>query len=223
MRGFRAGFVVFILCVALAPPAGAVQTIQPGAAMWSSVGGCTLNFVYGGTNGKTYIGTAAHCVDHVDEPIKDDDGHIFGTVRAVGNAGSNAQDWTLIQIDPGVPWSARVKGSAQYPTRVVSESETASGDLLQMSGYGMGYDLTSPTRERRVGSLTSDSSSQYQAVAPAIYGDSGGPIVHIATGGALGIVSRLCTSSPCTLTGPTVQRVISAGGPALNTTLTLKT
>ena len=40
----------------------AAPVIQPGIEISTDVGGCTASFVYDG-GGKTYIGTAAHCVD----------------------------------------------------------------------------------------------------------------------------------------------------------------
>lgn len=212
--GVRRLPVVLILLagsVVVSARAEATHPIQPGAMVRSSEGQCTLNFVYKGGGGKTYIGTAAHCVDKVGDQVRDEHNVVFGRVAALGDPDDNPKDWALIEVNSGVtvlPW---VKGHPDYPTGVTSASETVIGDPVQMSGYGVGFGLTGPTREERVGELTFDNTEEYDVVAPAIFGDSGGPVVHIPTGKALGIISRLCFGS-CTETGPTVQGIIAKVG-----------
>jgi hypothetical protein len=49
---------------AAAPPlgTGACPGVRPGAIVLSDVGQCTLNFLFRGSDGSRYIGTAGHCV-----------------------------------------------------------------------------------------------------------------------------------------------------------------
>jgi hypothetical protein len=206
--------------------AGAAQVIQPGAYHETSVGACTLNFIYDGQGaqaGGVYAGTAAHCVDHVGEAVIDYDGALIGTVAAIGNADATATDWAFIKVDAGAVGrvSPAVKGSPAYPTGVTAPADTAAGDLIQLSGYGIGFDVTSTTRERRQAALTYDDPGEYTVLGTLIFGDSGGPLVHVRTGRALGIVSRLCIGL-CEEEGPTVQGILGKAS-AAGLSLTLRT
>lgn len=192
-----------------ASSASAAGTLQPGALVESDTGSCTLNFAY--TSGaNVYLGTAAHCVDAPGQAVRDGDGDEFGTVALMGDPDSNADDYAFIEVDAAdrARVSPQVKGSPQYPTGVTTPAQTQTGDTLALSGYGTGFSLLALTRERRAGVLISDDANEYRTVAPLIFGDSGGPIVHARTGRALGIVSRLCVGL-CTEEGPTVQGTLT--------------
>ena len=196
----------------LAAPSGAAGApLQPGAYHETSVGACTLNFVYDG-GGSTYLGTAAHCVGDVGQAVRDDAGKVFGRVALVGDQDSTARDWALIRVNAADLGrvSPVVKGYPGTPTGVTRPGETASGDGVDISGYGMGFDVTPFTREARFGLLMNDTTERYELVGPTIYGDSGGPLVHLPSGQALGIVSRLCLGRVCTDEGPTVQGILKA-------------
>jgi hypothetical protein len=194
--------------------ASAAGTLQPGAISQTDVGRCTLNFAY--TDGaSTYLGTAAHCVSAVGQEVRDADGAAFGDVAAVGNADQTATDWAFIKVRPAALGrvSPRVKGHPQYPTGVTTAAQTSTGDLLQLSGFGLGFELLPLTQEKRQGVLISDDPETYVTVAPLIFGDSGGPIVQVRTGRALGIVSRLCIGV-CTEEGPTVEGILAKAAAA---------
>jgi len=49
---------------AVAPPVGtgACPGVRPGAIVLTDVGECTLNFLFQGSDGNRYIGTAGHCI-----------------------------------------------------------------------------------------------------------------------------------------------------------------
>lgn len=197
------------------PASAAADPLQPGDYMESSVGGCTLNFVYDGNawwnRGRVYLGTAAHCVKGVGERIRDERNQAFGVVAFKGDGNSSAGDFAFIEVFGHLVGrvSPRVKGHSRYPGGGFTvASQTAMGDQLQPSGFGVGFDVTSTTRERRPAILNSDNSSTYAATGPFIFGDSGGPVVHIRSGRALGIVSRLCVGT-CTQIGPTVNGILA--------------
>lgn len=183
--------------------------IQPGAFHETDVGGCTLNFVYDGSGGP-YLGTAAHCADAVGDDVRDENGAVFGDIAAMGNADDTATDWALIRVrsEFATHVNPRVKGHPQYPTGVTSAAQTSVGDLVQLSGYGVGFNLLPLTREQRQAVLTFDDAETHQVLATLIFGDSGGPLVHIPTGRALGIVSRLCIGL-CEEEGPTVEGILA--------------
>jgi hypothetical protein len=61
-----------------------------------------------------------------------------------------------------------------------------------------------------VGLLVSDTGRQYRSDGPVVNGDSGGPIVHEATGNALGVVSHygLGGIPPTTDEGPVIEYIV---------------
>lgn len=202
-------FLLAALAALLLPASASAQgKIQPGASMDI----CTLNFVYDGQGtraGKVYIGTAAHCVEKVGEEIKGE-GKPIGTVAFIGDAANANTDYAFIEVleselgrvDPSV------KGYPEYPTGFTVPEDTAAGDVIQISGYGIGFGETQPTQEKRQGVLQSDDAEIYSMSGPSVNGDSGGPFVHVNTGKALGIVSRYGFETASTDYGPTVQGIL---------------
>lgn len=188
-------------------------TFGPGDYMESTEQACTLNFVFDGTGpraGKVYVGTAAHCVNRVGEPISTDAFPNIGAVVLIGNADVTAQDYALIEVRSDLHGAVRasVRGYPQYPTGYTVSNETRIGERIQASGYGLGFDLTQPTREKRIGVLTYDNAELFEFAGAMMWGDSGGPLVHVPTGKALGIESRVCLGA-CTDEGPTVEGILA--------------
>ena len=210
----------------VAPASAANGFLQPGDYMVAGNAGCTTNFVYDGTGaqaGKVYLGTAAHCVASVGQDVRDSSGTVWGDVALIGNPNAAAPDYAFIEVRPGhvSRVSAAVKGHATYPKGVATFSETSIGDLVQISGYGLGYSTTTATQERRQAVVSSDSGTTHSVAGPIHFGDSGGPLVHVRTGKAYGIVSRACIGA-CTETGPTVEGLIAAAA-ARGFTVALRT
>ena len=199
------------IAVAVAAPAAAsaAVTLQPGAYHETDAGSCTLNFAYTGS-GKTYLGTAAHCVDSVGQRVRDIEGAEFGSVAFIGNADTTAWDFAFIEVDAEDHGrvSPAVKGHPAFPKGSTVPADTLTGDQIQLSGYGLGYGTTKPTQEQRQAIMGFDDASTYDVSGPIHWGDSGGPLVHIRTGKALGIVSRLCAGA-CSEEGPTVQGILA--------------
>jgi hypothetical protein len=189
--------------------ASAAVTLQPGAYHETDAGSCTLNFVYTG-GGKTYLGTAAHCVASIGQPVRDIDGTDFGKVAFIGDQNTTAWDFAFIEVDPEDLGrvSPAVKGHPAFPKGSTTPAETLLGDSIQLSGYGLGYGTTPTTQEQRKAVMGTDDASTYTVSGPIHWGDSGGPLVHIGTGKALGIVSRLCAGT-CSEEGPTVQGILA--------------
>ena len=197
------------LAIALPGAAQAAVTLQPGAYHETDAGSCTLNFAYSGA-GKTYLGTAAHCVASIGQPVRDIDGTTFGKVAFIGDQNVTQWDFAFIEVDPEDLGrvSAAVKGHPAYPKGSTVPADTLAGDPIQLSGYGLGYGTTTTTQEKRQAVMGFDDSELYDVSGPIHWGDSGGPLVHVATGKALGIVSRLCVGV-CTEEGPTVQGILA--------------
>lgn len=200
--------VALVLAMAPAAAQGAT-TLQPGAYHETDAGSCTLNFAYSG-NGKTYLGTAAHCVERVGQRVRDIDGTEFGSVAFIGDADVTEWDFAFIGVDAEDVGrvSPAVKGWPAYPTGATVPADTLTGDSIQLSGYGLGYGTTKTTQEQRTALHAFDNAEMYAVNGPIHWGDSGGPLVHKKTGRALGIVSRLCIGT-CTEEGPTVQGILA--------------
>ena len=194
---------------ATAPAASAAVTLQPGAYHETDAGSCTLNFAYTG-GGKTYLGTAAHCVEKVGQVTYDIDGVPFGKVAFIGDADVTEWDFAFIAVDTEdlARVSAAVKGHPAYPRGATVPTDTTAGDTIQLSGYGLGYGTTQTTQEDRTAIMGGDDAEWYSVSGPIHWGDSGGPLVHVRTGKALGIVSRLCIGT-CSEEGPTVQGILA--------------
>jgi hypothetical protein len=196
--------------LALVPAAAqAATTLQPGAYHETDAGSCTLNFAYAG-GGKTYLGTAAHCVASIGQRVRDIDGVEFGSVAFIGDANTTAWDFAFIEVDAEdvARTSAAVKGHPTFPKGSTVPADTLTGDAIQLSGYGLGYGTTKTTQEQRQAVMGFDDTEIYTVSGPIHWGDSGGPLVHRATGKALGIVSRLC-AGVCSEEGPTVQGILA--------------
>jgi hypothetical protein len=208
-RILTATFATMALAIALPGAAQAAVTLQPGAYHETDAGSCTLNFAYSG-GGKTYLGTAAHCVASIGQTVRDIDGTTFGKVAFIGNADVTEWDFAFIEVDAEDLGrvSAAVKGHPAYPKGSTVPADTLTGDTIQLSGYGLGYGTTPTTQERRQAIMGFDNTELYDVTGPIHWGDSGGPLVHVRTGKALGIVSRLCAGA-CSEEGPTVQGILA--------------
>ena len=207
--------VIAAFFVTSAAPAAAQDPIQPGDYMETGGSGCTLNFVYDGAGG-TYMGTAAHCVEKIGDDVALEDGTVFGDVAFIGDADTTEGDYAFIQVRPAFLGrvSPALKGHPTLPRGgYTRSSETSVGDQIQQSGYGVGASLISVTREQRRSILTYDDAEMHQILGYSIFGDSGGPYVHLPTGKAFGIVSRLCVGL-CEEQGPTVEGLLAKAAAA---------
>jgi Trypsin-like peptidase domain len=204
-----AALAAAVAAFAVPATASAAVTLQPGAYHETDAGSCTLNFAYDG-GGGTLLGTAAHCVSSIGQRVRDIEGVEFGSVSFIGDANQTAWDFAFIKVDAEDVGrvSPAVKGHPQYPTGTTVPTDTATGDSIQLSGYGLGYGTNVFTQERRQAVMGFDDAARYTVSGPIHWGDSGGPLVHIRTGKALGIVSRLCAGT-CSEEGPTVQGILA--------------
>lgn len=213
MRLGGLSLLVLAALLFLAPATATIGTIQPGDQSVSGGSGCTLNFAFDGVGalaGKVYMGTAAHCVGAVGDSVSSWPYDDFGTVAIIGSAGSAPTDWAFIEVKPEFHRlvKAAVKGHPEYPTGIATRAETDAGDLIQFSGYGMVFGTVAPTQEKRVAVLTEHRQDAVLVLGPVIYGDSGGPIVHIPTGKAISLQSRLCLVGACWEIGPNYEDIL---------------
>lgn len=186
--------------------------IRPGA----SLGGyCTYNWVFYRPAEPTledpdpaptaYIGTAGHCTDELGERVQlGDGGPEIGTVVYDSDEVGSSVDFSLIELD-----AERVSETNPTmlgwggPTGSIEASELAIGDRVDVHGYGMVLGENDVTRSR-FGFLVNWTDDEYVADMPAVWGDSGSPLLHHDTGKALGIISQFgfFATPPSTDTGP---------------------
>ncbi len=211
MRALSIAAVLLFIFVGMGPASvDANNPIRPGDLI---NGVCTMAFIFDGQehlSGKVYAISAAHCFSRVGQSVSTGGHPNFGTVVYMGNDANTRTDFALIEIKSSAHGSvvASVSGHPQYPTGVTSFLETRTGDLLQFSGWGTSFSFTPLTRENRVGVLTTDNVNEFYLAGPLDFGDSGGPIVHIATGKALGIESRVGVPFGSD-TGPTIEGILN--------------
>jgi hypothetical protein len=196
-----AATVTTIAALALTAAPAVAQSIQPGESITMDGSYCTLNWIYDGTGtlaGKVYGGTAAHCVESVGQEVSLATGSPGETIERIGQVAFRGdpdppgRDYAFIEIDAEDLGQVNpaLKGHPAIPTGVSTGYQ--EGDLMQFSGYGVGFDLTQPTRERRVGVLNWTDGVQHDILGGVTPGDSGGPVADITDGDtAFGIVNTV--------------------------------
>ena len=196
-----AAVAVAVLATSAAP--ALAQKIQPGEAIVADGSYCTLNWIYDGQGaqaGKVYGGTAAHCVASVGQEVSLATGALgseierIGQVAFLGDADAPGRDYAFIEIDAADLGKVdpSLKGHPEIPTGVSTSATAQQGDTIQFSGHGVGFTLTQPTREQRIGILNWTDGVEHLVLGPVISGDSGGPVANVTDGNkALGIVNTV--------------------------------
>ncbi|MDX6287764.1 MAG: hypothetical protein QOG53_3249 [Frankiales bacterium] len=182
--------------VATATPAAAAPVIQPGSSLEFGSSFCTANWVYNGADGSTYLGSARHCTTGVGQQVDLATSSLGTPIQRIGQVAytSAALDFLLIRVDPAVvpQVSAALAGHPNIPTGVSTTSTAAIGDVVQYSGHGVGFHLTTPTQQQRVGILGFNDGTQHYSYGAVTPGDSGGPVADVTDGNkALGIVDTV--------------------------------
>lgn len=189
--------VTTLITATAAAPASAQSIIQPGESIVADGSYCTLAWIFDGPGG-TYGSTAAHCVSAVGQEVSLAAGSLgepierIGEVAFMGNADEEGRDYAFIKIDDADLGKVdpSLKGHPTIPTGITQDP--AEGDVIQFSGNGVGFHLTQPTREARVGVLNRFGDKEHDVLGGVSPGDSGGPVADLTNGGtALGIVNTV--------------------------------
>jgi hypothetical protein len=202
-RSLRSPFVAAIAAVACALlPASAIAAssdgVHPGAIVNSDVGQCTDNFLFDGSDGNRYIGSAGHCV----LPAPDVGGANVGEKTWAPGSGPTARDsnstrigewayailqdpkdFSLIRLDPSVPATPQMP-SYGGPTGIFSDI-SSNTVLLQYFGDGVLVSNIAPARNA-VAFGTPDPDHVY-AQGVVVPGDSGSGI-EASDGRAVGVI-----------------------------------
>jgi hypothetical protein len=176
-----------------APPfgVGACPGVRPGAFLdIDHQAGCTMNFLFVGTGGTRFIGTAGHCSlddgERVYTPGQapvayDRSGKRIGEFAYAVN--NEDHDFALVGLDGGVVASPQMCHFGG-PTGVSDPSFTGSPDIVQHFGQGLVFGQTVSARSG-AGHLSQP--GYHFATTAAIFGDSGSG-VQLADGKAIGVL-----------------------------------
>jgi hypothetical protein len=168
---------------------GTCPGVRPGAIVRSEVGQCTLNFLFLGSDGSRYIGTAGHCILGTS-PFGGDVGEMAwapGTGPAARDGGGNRigefayailqdpKDFSLIRLDPQVQANA---GMCHFggPTAVNNDQPgLLQPVVLNWFGNGVGVGAVVPARSALAAGMPNPDHVFAQGVA--VPGDSGSGVI----------------------------------------------
>jgi hypothetical protein len=176
---------------------GSCPGVRPGAIVQSDAGQCSFNFLFAGSDGDAYMGTAGHCILG-ESPIGGDVGETSwapGTGPEARDAGGarigefayailqDPKDFALVRLDPGVAASPQMCHFGG-PTGI--NADLASGPVL-LHHYGNGIAIGSVLPARTGVAIGMPDPDHVFAQALALPGDSGSGIIS-ADGRAVGVV-----------------------------------
>jgi hypothetical protein len=185
--------------VPLAAPVGigSCPGVRPGAIVQSDTGQCSFNFLFLGSDGDQYIGTAGHCILG-ESPVGGDVGEESwapGSGPEARDANDvrigefayaileDPKDFALIRLDPGVAANAQMCHFGG-PTGV--NSDLATGAVV-LHHYGNGIAIGSVLPARTGVAIGMPDPDHVFAQALALPGDSGSGIIS-DDGRAVGVI-----------------------------------
>jgi len=176
---------------------GTCPGVRPGAIVESDTGQCTFNFLFAGSDGRRYIGTAGHCILG-DSPFGGDAGEETwapgagpeardGDGNRVGEFAyailQDPKDFALIRLDAGVVASPQMCHFGG-PTGI-NDDLAAEAVTLEHFGNGVGVGTVLPARSALA--LGMPDPDHVYALGAVVPGDSGSGIIS-ADGRAVGVI-----------------------------------
>src|SRR6266480_3010604 len=178
---------------------GTCPGVRPGAIVLTDVGQCTLNFLFQGSDGSRYIGTAGHCILGTS-PIGGDVGEMAwapGTGPVARDADGNPigefayailqdpKDFSLIRLDPLVDANA---GMCHFggPT-AVNDDRPGLTELVVLNWFGNGVGVGAVLPARSALAAGMPDPDHVFADGAAAPGDSGSGVIS-SDGRAVGVV-----------------------------------
>lgn len=171
---------------------GACTGVRPGATVLNDGGLCSFNYLFHGSDGQRYMGTAGHCVLGVvtgeqtwapgSGPVaRDASGNRVGEFAYAVLGG--VRDFALVRLDEGVPASPQMCHFGG-PTGI---NEDLSPGPVTLQHYGQALVFGQLLPGRTSVALTTSDPNQVFANGLALFGDSGGA-VNSADGRAMGVL-----------------------------------
>lgn len=174
---------------------GACSGVRPGAVLLTEQGQCTFNFMWKGSDGDTYMGTAGHCVLGVEAegearwapgsgpPAADAQGNIIGEFAYA--VVDDPRDFALIRLADGVAASPQMCHFGG-PTGLAAAS-TGSGGPTVLRQYGHGSVVGQVVPGRTLVALNTQNPDYIIATGIVTPGDSGSGVTT-TDGRAVGVV-----------------------------------
>lgn len=187
-----------LLAGALSASASADVQPHPGDAITiEGGGGCTLGFLFAGSDGASYMSTAGHCVESAQLPkrtwakgagpaVSTKQGRIGRVVFSENTKDPDVfddYDFALVRLDPGVKGSPAIR-SYGAPTGI-NDQQAADPEVLRV--YGHGVAVSAVSRERKLVAPNTKNEDHVYAHGPVLFGDSGAPVID-EQGRAIGTV-----------------------------------
>lgn len=175
-----------------APPLNSCRGVRPGALHSTPLGQCTFNFLFAGSDGGRYMGSAGHCV--LDEPaervwtgsegpdVSDWNGRYVGDVAYATLEGTpRGPDFALVRLKPQV--KARPAMCFFGGPTGINNDITSEPTILKWFGNGgfIGWEPTTgantlPSRWALATEGLPDPDFA-RATGPAFFGDSGSGVL----------------------------------------------
>jgi hypothetical protein len=178
---------------------GTCPGVRPGAIVESDKGGCTFNFLFNGSDGRRYIGTAGHCILG-DDPFGGDVGEESwaagsGPVARDGDGNrigefayailQDPKDFALIRLDSSVPGNPQMCHFGG-PTGVNSDRPGLNSPVV-LNHFGNGLAVGNVLPARSAVALGMPDPDHVYAEGAVVPGDSGSGI-QSADGRAVGVI-----------------------------------
>lgn len=178
---------------------GTCPGVRPGAIVNSDVGQCTFNFLFAGSDGNRYMGTAGHCILG-ESPIGGDVGEeswvpgqgpvaTDSTGTRIGEFAyailEDPKDFALVRLDPGVAADPAMCHFGGPTTTNDSTPGPLPPTLLNHFGNGIGIGSVLPARSAIA--LGMPDPDHVFADGVALPGDSGSGVIS-SDGGAVGVL-----------------------------------
>lgn len=195
---------------------------------------CTLNFLWRGSDGHRYMGTAGHCAvqTSIGGRIESGTGQLIGRLvyRVWDGGRTDEDDFALIRLDPSVKASPQMQHWGG-PTAAYRDLTDQPRTLL-MAGQAIGVSYIAPARELLATGVTHPKMIRF--MGPASFNDSGAPVITrdgLAAGWVVALADgRVPLSTSASGGGEAGASLISRIDPAvqaaeraLRTRLTLQT
>jgi len=186
--------------------AGTCPGVRPGGRVLTTVGDCTLNFLFRAPDGTRYIGTAGHCVSPGTASNYDSNPDGNGRIEMVWSWGDcpvakdpaghrigefayavvlPPKDFALIRIDAAVEASPEMCHFGAPRGVYTTDTATATAVVLQYYGSGEGIETVAPARSAVA--LGTPNPDHVYAAGLALPGDSGAGVMT-ADGLAIGVL-----------------------------------
>jgi hypothetical protein len=176
---------------------GTCPGVRPGAIVNSDAGQCTFNFLFNGTDGRRYMGTAGHCILG-ESPIGGDVGEeswapgtgpeaTDGEGNRIGEFAyailQDPKDFAVIRLDDGVEASPQM---CHFGGPTGTNADTGSAPVV-LNHFGNGVGVGSVLPARSALALGMPDPDHVYAAGAVVPGDSGSGIIS-SDGRAVGVI-----------------------------------